>query len=813
MLIVISGILACNPFGSSNNKTNLPAENSEMVVDTLQTDIVSSSSLSTSYSTNTGRAVVDSVSLSSSIKTQTSSSVKSALSSRSAPIKKEHSNSTVSSTGIERVGNNNGTSSQQNKAEIKVLKYLDDMLEVIPGTILIDSLSVEDLIEYNDTMKTITVGVGVYNDSLFSKGKVLILPPTNAVPYGKLLKILDAVRTDTVLSVTVEDALLDLTFTNITIDTILPLSFLDIDTVKLLTEQNEWAVDVEYLQLFGGLVNSIDIEIDDTFIKGTSEQRVRGIIRNSVTCDFKLTINRDRFEYKTHTLFSFDNSIDLTFEGVSGTLIDEEFALRKFIFKPISINLSKNSEYSIPISIVPILTYHIGFSGEYKSTFILRSLGDYTAQGEVSHSITTPSTLFSAGKPNVSVHIDSVPASISFQSYVKPVFDLYINGIKSMSSEVSLYYLDLKSELTSNIAESFPRDTIVLVDPFSHGMTDVPWWNFNVGYEMKIFYSQYINFNIDPKSFRDSLYYDKWLIDSAKLLKCSGTRISSYLAQVHCALSEKNSSLFIYSSTSSGFSIDTALTFETNFYSMPFPVYVEESTDTLYVRVKAINQNGIETVSPYLSIPPNNGNSFNTFTDGRDGKVYKYVSIGNQVWMAENLRFEAGDIRGNSFIRDLDIKALGMIYRWDVAMNGGQSSDLNPSGVTGICPSGWHLPSDSEWDQLANYVAVEHDLLDGKDNDWQGVGAKLKAQYGWCLVASSSNYYSCIGTDDYGFTGLEGYDIDWTGRVDMDNAYWWSTTTTQSGSGAYYRSLNRGTTFPGKYTPSGALYAIRCVKD
>jgi uncharacterized protein (TIGR02145 family) len=42
----------------------------------------------------------------------------------------------------------------------------------------------------------------------------------------------------------------------------------------------------------------------------------------------------------------------------------------------------------------------------------------------------------------------------------------------------------------------------------------------------------------------------------------------------------------------------------------------------------------------------------------------------------------------------------GVLYNWTAAMNGAESSDANPSGVQGICPDGWHLPSDAEWKQL-----------------------------------------------------------------------------------------------------------------
>src|SRR4030042_875983 len=48
----------------------------------------------------------------------------------------------------------------------------------------------------------------------------------------------------------------------------------------------------------------------------------------------------------------------------------------------------------------------------------------------------------------------------------------------------------------------------------------------------------------------------------------------------------------------------------------------------------------------------------------------------------------------------------GVLYNWSAAMNGAASSIANPSGVQGVCPTGWHLPSDAEWTQLTDYLAA-----------------------------------------------------------------------------------------------------------
>jgi uncharacterized protein (TIGR02145 family) len=177
--------------------------------------------------------------------------------------------------------------------------------------------------------------------------------------------------------------------------------------------------------------------------------------------------------------------------------------------------------------------------------------------------------------------------------------------------------------------------------------------------------------------------------------------------------------------------------------------------------------------------------------------------------MAENLNFNATGSRcyGDNTGGDSQNRCgtYGRLYNWNTAMGGAASSIAEPSGVQGVCPSGWHLPSGAEWNVLMKFVNPSC-----SDNaDCVGAGTKLKAASDW-------NSYSGIpaGTDNFGFSALPGGHGDPGGFFDVGNiGSWWSTSESSSGN-AYRSNMNYNNDYAyWNFTVKSSLRSVRCVRD
>ena len=246
------------------------------------------------------------------------------------------------------------------------------------------------------------------------------------------------------------------------------------------------------------------------------------------------------------------------------------------------------------------------------------------------------------------------------------------------------------------------------------------------------------------------------------------------------------------------------------------PVHTYNSAGTYTVQFTATNSSGsdTETKNDYITVSTAGGAGqpcpgIETFQ--YQGQTYNTVLIGDQCWMKENLNWATG----NSWCYDenpANCDTYGRLYDWATIMNGESSSNGVPSGVQGICPNGWHMPSDEEWKILQGTVDSQYGVGDPiwDDTGWRGydAGTNLKSTSGW---NSKDN-----GVDLYGFTALPGGSRDPSGSFGYlgDFGFWWSSTEESSGWGPWYRAL--GSHDPDVLRDYYSRFfgrSVRCLKD
>ncbi|MDD4755612.1 MAG: FISUMP domain-containing protein [Prolixibacteraceae bacterium] len=181
-----------------------------------------------------------------------------------------------------------------------------------------------------------------------------------------------------------------------------------------------------------------------------------------------------------------------------------------------------------------------------------------------------------------------------------------------------------------------------------------------------------------------------------------------------------------------------------------------------------------------------------------DGNVYTIKKIGGQTWMKENLRVQhAPDstaITTYVYNNDTTLQNLyGRLYTWHVAMNGSVEE-----GAQGICPCGWHIPSDKEFKELEIYLGMTESEAN-MVNVWRGspVGQRLKA-------GGDSGYNAQMAGRYYAsrFTLLGQWEYMWTSSENSSNSAW-------------RRCLDKGRSTVGRYNTFTKDYgfSVRCIKD
>jgi len=192
----------------------------------------------------------------------------------------------------------------------------------------------------------------------------------------------------------------------------------------------------------------------------------------------------------------------------------------------------------------------------------------------------------------------------------------------------------------------------------------------------------------------------------------------------------------------------------------------------------------------------------NSMTDSRDGETYATITVGGQTWMAENLRYNAV----GSWVNPANPSAIyGRLYEWTTLMNGATSSSTSPSGVQGVCPDGWHIPSDPEWKTLEISLGLSAATIDSLGPVRGTHGTGMKSTTGWTLGT---------GTNTSGFNAFPaGYYHSSAFSVLGEFTGFWSSTE-HSSTRAIYRYLYGLDVGVFRDKPSKPFaFSCRCIKN
>ena len=219
-------------------------------------------------------------------------------------------------------------------------------------------------------------------------------------------------------------------------------------------------------------------------------------------------------------------------------------------------------------------------------------------------------------------------------------------------------------------------------------------------------------------------------------------------------------------------------------------------------------------------------------TDTRDQKQYKIVTIGEgekaQTWMAENLNYDPGQGGTGDAVYDWswcynnepgNCNVAGRLYTWAAAIDSVKlATDVKkpqncgydrtcalPDTVYGICPPGWHLPDDAEWEKLIRAGGGS-----------SRAGKNFKTQTGWEKDEESSGN----GTDSFGFSALPAgfkYNLH-SGGDFAGNGYYatfWSASVAYGKCNAHVMDLSYDykNAYTGEENPKNYAYSIRCLKN
>ena len=285
------------------------------------------------------------------------------------------------------------------------------------------------------------------------------------------------------------------------------------------------------------------------------------------------------------------------------------------------------------------------------------------------------------------------------------------------------------------------------------------------------------------------------------------------------------------------------------------------SSTTYYVCAYATNSVGTSYGNVITITTPTH---CGTVTD-IDGNTYNTVYIGRQCWMKENLRTttyadgihitkatanlcQSSDVNANNHNTNpnscyyypnndsANVYERGLLYTWNAVMKGAGSSGSNPSGILGVCPFGWHVPSSREWCELENVLNVGIDV-NCSNTGWRGTMAKIMSQpkywtgnsgnsffpgywildvvdfnnTAFSMIPAGYCYYTSYGNTYFNNCGNGSYHTHYYyPNVELNSsAYYWTSV-----SGEYRKfSYNQTGSYYGTGQATTTAMSVRCLKD
>jgi uncharacterized protein (TIGR02145 family) len=198
-----------------------------------------------------------------------------------------------------------------------------------------------------------------------------------------------------------------------------------------------------------------------------------------------------------------------------------------------------------------------------------------------------------------------------------------------------------------------------------------------------------------------------------------------------------------------------------------------------------------------------------------EGNVYQAVKIGEQIWTNENLKstkYADGTVIKGVYPAggdEANVPVFGRWYDWYAVMHGAKSSDANPSTVQGVCPDGYHVPSDSEWLELEVFLgmSMEEAITEGYRGN---VAGQLKTPMFWMPSPGICN-------NSTGFTALPAGYRELDGKPNFIGYFWggfYIATESADTSKVAARQFTGDGNGIWRYSDSKKYgYSVRCVKD